>query len=123
MRAHSYAAALLAILIAVGRASAASSVAPADEYFGPFKESILGIRNRLLAFERDTAWDLKRHLRALDNEELAIEDWYRKYPRDPWIRDFSARLVRVYDRAREGRDRYCGRMRLIARATGRTRRR
>ena len=101
----------------------ASSVAPADEYFGPFKESILEIRNRLIAFERDSSWDLARRVRAIDNVELAIDDWYHKYPRDPWIAEFSARLVRVYGRARAGRDRYYGRARTIARATARSRRR
>lgn len=73
--------------------------APADEYFGPFKESVLEIRNRLVAFERDANWDLARHIRAIDNVEISIEDWYRRYPRDPWIHGFCVRLARVYDRA------------------------
>jgi hypothetical protein len=81
----------------------ASELAPADEYFGPFKESILEIRNRLVAFERDTNWDLARHVRAIDNVELAVEDWHRKYPHDPWIHGFSVRLERVYRRARAWR--------------------
>lgn len=89
--------------------------APADEYFGPFKESVLEIRNRLQSFERDTNWDLARHVRAIDNVELAIEDWYHKYPRDPWLRGFSARLVRVYDRARAARSWRCRRVATIAR--------
>jgi len=73
--------------------------APADEYFGPFKESVLEIRNRLMAFERDSTWDLARHVRAIDDVELAIEDWDRKYPDDPWLADFCRRLERVYQRA------------------------
>jgi len=89
--------------------------APADEYFGPFKESILEIRNRLVSFERDTSWDLARHVRAIDNVEVSIEDWYRKYPRDPWIRGFTIRLERVYARAHAQRSNGCRRIRHIAR--------
>jgi len=97
----------------------ASGPAPADEYFGPFKESVLEIRNRLVAFERDTSWDLRRHLRGIDNLELAIEDWYRKYPRDPWIRGFTSRLIHVYDRAHDSRSRLCLHADRIARSVGR----
>jgi len=97
----------------------ASGPAPSDEYFGPFKESILEIRNRLMSFERDADWDLQRHVRGIDNLELAIEDWYRKYPRDPWIPGFTNRLVRVYIRAHEERSRLCARASGIARAVGR----
>jgi hypothetical protein len=89
--------------------------APADEYFGPFKESILEIRNRLVAFERDTSWDLARHVRAIDNVELAIEDWHEKYPRDPWLHGFSIRLATVYGRAHAQRTAGCRRILRIAR--------
>jgi|HubBroStandDraft_1064217.scaffolds.fasta_scaffold307513_1 hypothetical protein len=97
----------------------ASGPAPADEYFGPFKESVLEIRNRLMAFERDADWDLQRHVRGIDNLELAIEDWYRKYPRDPWIRGFSSRLIRVYDRAHDSSSLLCAHAHGIARSAGR----
>jgi hypothetical protein len=99
---------LLAATISLGPA-------PADEYFGPFKESILEIRNRLVSFERDTNWDLARHVRAIDDVEVSIEDWYRKYPRDPWIRGFTIRLERVYRRAHAARAPGCRRMMRIAR--------
>ena len=90
--------------------------APADEYFGPFKESVLEIRNRLVAFERDTSWDLKRHVGAIDNVELAIEDWYHKYPRDPWIYGFSARMAHIYERANAARCRGWHHMIVLRRA-------
>jgi hypothetical protein len=96
----------------------ASGPAPADEYFGPFKESILEIRNRLMSFERDADWDLRRHVRGIDNLEIAIEDWYRKYPRDPWLPGFTNRLIRVYARAHTS-DRQCARAHGIARSVGR----
>jgi len=106
------------ILAFVPLACRASGPAPADEYFGPFKESILEIRNRLMSFERDADWDLRRHVRGIDNLEMAIEDWYRKYPRDPWLPGFTNRLIRVYARAHTS-DRQCARAHGIARSVGR----
>jgi hypothetical protein len=85
---------VLALVIALSHGPA-----PADEYFGPHKASVLEIRNRLQSFERDNGWDLSRHVRAIDDVELAIEDWHHKYPRDPWLRGFTLRLERVYRRA------------------------
>ena len=93
----------LAIMLAPIAARAAGGPAPADEYFGPFKESILEVRNRLIRFEGDADRVLARQIRGIDVLEVTIEDWYRKYPRDPWIRDFSRRLARLYARAHAGR--------------------
>ncbi len=111
-------AAALSLILVLGYRPAdarAAGPAPADEYFGPFKESVLEIRNRLMAFERDATWDLRRHVRAIDSLEVTIEDWYRHYPRDPWVRGFASRLVRVYGRAHALRDRHCAGARRIAR--------
>ena len=79
-------------------------MAPADEYFGRFKESILEIRNRLDAFDRQSPDDVRRSdaRRGLDNLRDAISDWQRKYPRDPWLPAFRRRLAHDYQRA-EGR--------------------
>jgi hypothetical protein len=96
----------------------ASGPAPADEYFGPFKESVLEIRNRLMAFERDADWHLQRNIRGIDTLEVTIEDWYHKYPRDPWIPGFASRLTHVYARAHEQRDRRCARAGRMARLAG-----
>ncbi len=75
--------------------------APADEYFGPLRQSILEIRNRLVDFERkaDTELAVDGSLRAVDNVEFAIEDWNRRYPRDPWLAGFMDRILHVYGRA------------------------
>ncbi len=75
--------------------------APADEYFGPFKDSILGIRNRLVAFERkgDSELLVAGALRGVDNVERAIEDWDHHYPRDPWLAGFMDRTLHIYGRA------------------------
>lgn len=96
----------------------ASGPAPADEYFGPFKESVLEIRNRLMTFERDADWHLRREIRGIDNLEVTIEDWYRKYPHDPWIPGFAKRLTRVYARAHDARAARCARAGRIARLAG-----
>jgi hypothetical protein len=75
--------------------------APADEYFGPFKESVLGIRNRLLDLERkaDSELLIGDATRGIDNVERAIEDWDRHYPRDPWLAGFMDRTLHIYGRA------------------------
>ena len=110
--------ALACISVCAPLACRASGPAPADEYFGPFKESVLEIHNRLVAFERDADWHLRGELRGIDNLEVTIEDWYRKYPRDPWIPGFAARLTHVYARAHAGHDRRCARAGRMARLAG-----
>jgi hypothetical protein len=101
--------ALLAILVgaaaaspaqAAGHRSAHVRLAPADEYFGRQKMSILEIRNRLSDLAR-RAVDLRNagdvpHEAALTED--ALHDWERKYPGDPWLaKDLSA-LARLYAR-------------------------
>lgn len=71
-------------------------MAPADEYFGPLHQSILEIRNRLTAFEHQPSDDLARNVVGIDNIEIAIEDWYRQYPRDPWLNGFMHRTQALY---------------------------
>ena len=97
----------------------ASGPAPADEYFGPFKESVLEIRNRLMTFERDADWHLRRHVRGIDNLEVAIEDWYRKYPRDPWLPGFANRLIACLRARPRVALAACARAHGIARSVGR----
>lgn len=95
---------------------AASELAPADEYFGPFHQSILEIRNRLTRFETESSGELAQHLRGIDTLEASIEDWYRRYPHDPWISGFAGRLIRVYARANASHNGGCLRAQRIARA-------
>ena len=82
-------------------AAAASRVAPADEYFGRLKMSILGIRNQLRDLETKSQWR-GENKRALLGEATFIEDamreWQSKYPGDPWIPGFRRRLNLVYVR-------------------------
>jgi hypothetical protein len=65
-----------------------AAVAPADEYFGRMKMSILGITNSI----RDTGiregFDpagAAQYYGSLALTENALEDWARKYPQDGWI--------------------------------------
>ena len=63
-------------------------VAPADEYFGRMKMSILGITNSI----RDTGLregfdptNAGKYYGGLAFTEEALEDWAHKYPQDTWI--------------------------------------
>ncbi len=76
-------------------------MAPADEYFGRQKESILEIRNRLDELDRRSDDDMLQPgtTHALDDLQDAIRDWQHKYPRDPWLPGSLQRLLHDYQRA------------------------
>ena len=65
-------------------------LAPADEYFGRMKMSVLGIRNALDGLERRVANGDRSVGSMLALVDDAIADWRSKYPRDTWLRRFSA---------------------------------
>lgn len=78
-----------------------SRLAPADEYFGRLKMSILGIRNRITELESeslDPAFNNASIAWKITMVEDAIADWRTKYPADPWIARFRVRLGVVYAR-------------------------
>jgi len=89
---------LLGACVLAARADANPNAAPADEYFGPAKQSVLEIRNRLNDFDkRDARSMLDPDVATyLDHLQVAIRDWQRQYPRDPWIPYELAHLVREY---------------------------
>lgn len=69
-------------------AAGTAKVAPADEYFGRMKMSILGITNSI----RDTGTregfdpaNASKYYSGLSFTEDALEDWAQKYPGDSWI--------------------------------------
>ena len=74
-------------------------VAPADEYFGRLKMSILGIRNELhdlaakAAFSPEKSEDV---LRPAGFVEDALHDWEHKYPSDPWLAKDVFQLTQLY---------------------------
>lgn len=74
-------------------------VAPADEYFGHMKMSILGIRNSLhdlslrVAYAPDKGDDV---LGSAAWVEDALHDWEHKYPADPWLAKNVYELTSLY---------------------------
>ncbi len=63
-------------------------IAPADEYFGKLKLSILGIRNTIKDQGLKIDYDPQKApstLGAIGLTEDAIHDWQRKYPCDTWL--------------------------------------
>jgi hypothetical protein len=88
MRATSFV--LCTILIAAFAQAAAAKpvVAPADEYFGRMKLSILGINNIVHDTKLREAFDPAHaadNFTKLSFAEDALEDWAAKYPQDNWL--------------------------------------
>ena len=89
---------------------AAVKVAPADEYFGRLKLSILGIANTIKddGFKYDAHPDTFPQIaNAIKFTEDAIRDWEQKYPNDPWVAKSLFSLERFYQKVStdEGRAR------------------
>jgi hypothetical protein len=65
----------------------ASRVAPADEYFGPLKLSVLGIRNTIndTTVRMSAGVDENDTMRCLGLVEASVRDWEAKYPGDTWL--------------------------------------
>lgn len=64
-------------------------LAPADEYFGPLKMSVLGMRNVIhdLTIRYEPTWDADHHLAnsimsTAVMTEASLHDWEHKYPGD-----------------------------------------
>jgi hypothetical protein len=89
-------------------AAADPKVAPADEYFGHLKMSILGIANSIRNMRERIEADATRVpsiYGTLSNVEDAIHDWEKKYPGDPWIARNLLSLEQVYVEAADDRGR------------------
>jgi len=75
-------------------------VAPADEYFGRLKLSILGIRNTIkdmgLKADADPAHAANAVMGSVGLTEDALRDWEKKYPQDGWIPATIFSLERLY---------------------------
>lgn len=73
--------------------------APADEYFGKLKMSILGIRNTIrdvgLRIDADST-HARNVMGGLPLAEDAIHDWEKKYPKDSWLPGTLFSLERLY---------------------------
>jgi hypothetical protein len=83
----------------VAKAAPKCKVAPADEYFGKLKMSILGIRNTIkdqgLKVDVDPA-KAPSTSNAIALTEDAIRDWQHKYPCDSWLPGTLLGLERFY---------------------------
>ncbi|HLJ84987.1 MAG TPA: hypothetical protein VKT51_12510 [Candidatus Eremiobacteraceae bacterium] len=69
-------------------AAAKPVVAPADEYFGRMKLSILGISNTIHDTKLREGFDpvhAAAYYDKLSLAEDALEDWSKKYPHDTWL--------------------------------------
>ena len=88
MRANTFLVCAILVAAFAQGASAKPAVAPADEYFGRMKLSILGIGNIMHDTKLREAYDPAH---AADNftklaaAEDALEDWAAKYPQDTWL--------------------------------------
>lgn len=93
-------------------------VAPADEYFGKLKLSVLGIRNTIKDVGANLDIDQSRWtqlaIKAAFAED-AIHDWERKYPQDTWLSKTVFALERMYAKldTDEGRKRAIASMRWL----------
>lgn len=84
----------VAALSSVAQASM-RDLAPADEYFGRMKMSVLGIRNALNGLERRVESGDRSVGSMLALVDDAISDWRSKYPHDTWLRRFAAERRRI----------------------------
>jgi len=81
------------------RRVALMQLAPADEYFGPLKQSILGIRNsiRNMGLRYNVNHNIgSQTLASAGLTEAAIRDWAHRYPRDHEVPSAILNLQRLY---------------------------
>jgi len=76
--------------------------APADEYFGHLKQSILGVRNVVLDIDAradNAAADAASGMcHKLVLAEDALRDWESKFPDDSWIPRFGYAMLKDYEK-------------------------
>ena len=88
----------IACTVASAHAATMRDLAPADEYFGQLRMSVLGIRNELNTLER-RATSGDRNVAAMSGKlamvDDAMRDWRARYPRDTWLPRFSSQRARV----------------------------
>lgn len=74
--------------------------APADEYFGRFKLSFLGIRNIIhdMNIEGDSSLALGIQEGRIHEVAGSLADWANRYPRDKWLPGTTASFVRFLER-------------------------
>jgi hypothetical protein len=75
--------------------------APADEYFGKLKMSILGVRNLVNDIDaraNNATEDVAANFcHKLILAEDALRDWQAKYPDDAWVPKFGYAMLKDYE--------------------------
>lgn len=86
--------------VAASAATSLADLAPADEYFGHMKMSVLGITNAIrdARARLDHGDNPEAVITGLSWTEDAIRDWEQHFPRDPWIPKSLSNLQHVYER-------------------------
>jgi hypothetical protein len=79
-------------------ASASMQLAPADRLFGRYQMSVVGIGNAISRYDGTTRLDDGPIAYAV----VAIRDWEKRFPRDPWIARDLLYMQRVYERSHTG---------------------
>lgn len=81
--------------------TASPKLAPVDELFGRYGESVLEIQNRVAAIDvkDDVQMRLPSCVGAIDYVADGALAWHQRYPSDPWLAKVLARLVTFYARA------------------------
>jgi len=76
-----------AVTYAITAAPLTPASAPADEYFGRFKLSNLGVRNIIhdITIEGNSPLALPKQQTRIQSVQMAMADWASKYPRDRWL--------------------------------------
>ena len=77
-----------------------SSLAPADEYFGRQKLSVVRIHHQVFALKTELQYR-RRHPDAIANEADSISDayfdWANRYPNDRWLPRMAWELATLYE--------------------------
>ncbi len=78
--------------------NASMQLAPADRLFGRYQMSVVGIGNAISRYDGTTRLDDGPIAYAI----VAIRDWEKRFPRDPWIARDLLYMQRVYERSHTG---------------------
>lgn len=81
------------------QAQSVSHCAPADEYFGPLRLSVIGVRNNIAETESRIErgeFDSASTLKHLSLVEASLREWEARYPGDSWLPRLMLDLHRAY---------------------------
>src|SRR6185437_15256827 len=81
--------------------TASPKLAPVDELFGRYGESVLEIQNRIgaIGIKNDAQMRMPGCVGAIDYIADGALAWHKRYPADPWLAKVLSRLVTFYARA------------------------